>query len=68
MKAVTFQAIKAHLEQLVGTDDTAQILKAYNISDDIDPNLFWTKIMKLGGDAIFSRKYIWCSSSHEVYC
>ncbi|KAL7916803.1 Alpha/Beta hydrolase protein [Trichoderma velutinum] len=55
MKAVTFEATKEHLEQLVGADGTAQILKAYNISDDTDRNLFWTNIMKLGGDAIFSQ-------------
>lgn len=68
MKTVTFEATKAHLEQVVGADDAAQILKAYNISDDIDPNLFWTRIMKLGGDAIFSRKYLRYSGLQEFYC
>ncbi|KAB5546911.1 Alpha/Beta hydrolase protein [Coniochaeta sp. 2T2.1] len=55
VKHVTPIALSKYLQQLLGFVDAARAMAAYSISEDMDLNLFRTRVMQLGGDMVFSQ-------------
>jgi hypothetical protein len=58
LKHVTIDNLTSHLHVLLGREDGARLMQAYSIRPDMDPNLFWRRIMEMGGDMVFSREFL----------
>jgi hypothetical protein len=56
LKHVTIDNLISHLDVLLGREVGARLMQAYSIQPGMDPNLFWRRIMELGGDMVFSRE------------
>jgi carboxylesterase type B len=54
-----------HVSATLGESRASRVLGLYEISADMDPNLFWTRLCLLTGDVMFSRTSSISSSQEQ---
>jgi hypothetical protein len=57
LEGITPQAFIAGIAKQLGNESAQLICQAYNITPDMDQNLFVTSAMRWVGDVVFAGKY-----------